>query len=111
MGGSSTNIAFMRVTESDAPVWFAIPDLVASFLETSSVPRILEAWLIIPKGRIETKPFDLLGDPNYPVNMNRGDDLIRCMIEMRSDLQAREKECKEAKNLKKPHAIKLPRTV
>ncbi|MGH2508121.1 MAG: hypothetical protein ACRDHZ_12055, partial [Ktedonobacteraceae bacterium] len=44
------NIGVNVFERSDFPIWFAIPDLIASILLTGRVPKILKAIRIRPKG-------------------------------------------------------------
>jgi hypothetical protein len=46
----------------EVPLWYAIPDLVASALLTSRPPKILRAFRLSPKGRQRLKPVQMRGE-------------------------------------------------
>ncbi|MGA7283658.1 MAG: hypothetical protein WBW87_03870 [Candidatus Cybelea sp.] len=72
---------------SDDPnegLWFALPDLVASVILTGRIPKIVDAFRIVPKGQLaRLRPIELRGavtiDP-------RRQDFFRTVIEERKRL-------------------------
>lgn len=44
------NIGVNILERADRPIWFAIPDLIASALLTGKIPKILDAIRIVPQG-------------------------------------------------------------
>lgn len=72
---------------SDTPVWFAGPDLVASFLLTGRFPMVLRAVEVVPDGRqAGLQPVLLRGQiPIDPIQ----DDFFRRVIEARHALKTR----------------------
>ncbi len=62
-------------------IWYALPDVIASVLLTGRVPKIVEAFRIVPEGILEElKPVKLLG--SVPVDPRSG-DFFRTIIEQR----------------------------
>lgn len=66
---------------SATPLWYAIPDLVASTLLTGRPPKVLQAFRLAPRGRRKSlMPAVLRGE--VPVDPAR-DDFFRFVIEAR----------------------------
>jgi len=56
------NIGVNNLEGSDFPIWFAIPDLINSILQTGKAPKILEAIRIRPEGvQADLRPVALRG--------------------------------------------------
>jgi hypothetical protein len=66
---------------SDKPedgLWYALPDLAASVLLTGRIPRVVEAFRIVPTGQLEgLRPITLRGA--VPIDPRR-DDFFRKVI-------------------------------
>jgi hypothetical protein len=84
-GPAATNIGLNFVT--GPPTWYTLADVVASILLTGKGPRILDAVRFVPVGRIETKPWRLLGDDRYLIDP-RADDVFVGIINLRRAVQA-----------------------
>lgn len=69
---------------SDKPedgIWYTLPDVVASVLLTGRIPRIVDAFRIVPEGQLDgLKTTEILGD--VPVDPASG-DFFRTVIEQR----------------------------
>ena len=81
---------------SSAPLWYAIPDLLASALLTGKPPKVLRAFRLAPKGKQRgLKPVRLRGE--VEVDPKR-EDFLRTVIEARQrikrerDLSSEERE-------------------
>jgi len=72
------NIGVNILEQSDYPIWFAIPDLVASALLTGKAPKILKAIRIVPEGiQRGLKPTALRGKEDIdPISGNLFKSLI-----------------------------------
>jgi hypothetical protein len=86
---------------SGPPIWYALPDMLASVLRTRKVPDILEAIELVPsKERVETKPWRLFGDERYAINLSKQDfftEVVNLRAAVESDLeQAREEDRDDA---------------
>jgi hypothetical protein len=69
---------------SDTPIWFAGPDLVASWLATGQVPDILEVVRMVPVGRQRgLRPVKLRGQIQIDP---ASEDFFRRVIELRHEL-------------------------
>ena len=70
--------------QSDNPkdgIWYALPDVIASVLLTGRVPKIVDAFRIVPEGVLgDLRPVKLLG--SVPVDPRSG-DFFRTIIEQR----------------------------
>jgi|HubBroStandDraft_4_1064222.scaffolds.fasta_scaffold00010_75 hypothetical protein len=78
------NYLFATSDKTEDGLWYALPDLAASVLLTGRVPRIVEAFRIVPTGQLQgLRPITLRGavaiDP-------RRDDFFRKVIEERKRL-------------------------
>jgi len=70
---------------SSAPLWFAIPDLLASALLTGKPPKVLRAFRLVPRGRQRgLKPARLRG--GVEVDPRRS-DFFRTVIEARQRIK------------------------
>jgi len=87
---NENNIGVNILEKSDYPIWFAIPDLVASALLTGKAPKILKAFQVIPEGKQQgLHPIALRGKETIdPITGN----LFRSLIE------AKEREKKRDAN-------------
>ena len=80
------NIGVNYVT-SPIPVWYLLPDIVASWLITGRWPEILDAIDLVPRGQVATTPKALFDDPNYRIDLTR-DDFFTRVIDFRMAIRA-----------------------
>ncbi len=78
----NTNIGLNPLT-SEAPIWYAGPDLVASKLATGSTPKITKAFRLIPHGLQEGMKTTNIGTRTIDPQK---DDFFRVVIEERKKL-------------------------
>jgi hypothetical protein len=81
---------------SDEPLWYSIPDLVASVLLTDKVPRVLRAIRLVAVGRLESLQRALLRGA-IEMNPSRSDVFVamveeRQRIKQRTDLPSNERD-------------------
>jgi hypothetical protein len=71
------------------PQLYALPDLVASKLETGRAPRVLKVLRFqpLPEQQDRVRPFALAGDPRYRIDPAT-DNLIQRLIELRAEVRA-----------------------
>lgn len=75
------NIGVNRIT-SRIPLWYALPDVIASRLLTGKVPKILKAVKFVPKDKQnDLTKTDILGIGIYPKKEN----LFKVLIEKRQE--------------------------
>jgi len=77
------NVGINRIT-SDTPLWYALPDVIASKILTDKAPKILEAIRFVPKGvqdRMITS--EILGVTIDPAK----DNLILVLVEERQKIK------------------------
>lgn len=77
------NVGINRIT-SDTPLWYALPDVIASKILTGKAPKILEAIRFVPKGvqdRMITS--EILGVTIDPAK----DNLIQVLVEERQKIK------------------------
>lgn len=68
---------------SEEPLWFALPDCIASKLLTGKCPEIVEAIQFIPKAPQENMcPIMIAGESDYPIDPLH-DDFFKRLIEYR----------------------------
>jgi hypothetical protein len=86
-GDDSTalNTGLNHVT-SPIPTWYALADVVGSWLLTGRVPEILDAIELVPHGRVETIAKALFGDKRYQIDL-ACDDLFTRVINLRTDIK------------------------
>jgi hypothetical protein len=85
-GPEGRNIADAYV--SGPPIWYALPDVLASVLRTGKVPEILEAIELVPsEERMETKSWRLFGDERYTIDLTK-QDFFTEVINLRSAVKA-----------------------
>jgi hypothetical protein len=80
----SLNVGINHIT-SQKPMWYSLPDVVASKILSSKTPRILRAIRFVPKGRQKLNKVNTLGieiDPNK-------DNIFKILIEKRQELKAK----------------------
>jgi len=78
------NIGLNYVT-SEVPLWYTLPDLIASKLYTGKAPVIEEAIRFVPVGRrLDLKEVEVLG-----MRISPEDNLIKQLIDRRMELKAR----------------------
>jgi hypothetical protein len=96
-GPEGRNIADAYV--SGPPIWYALPDVVASVLRTGKFPEILEAIELIPSAeRVETKPWSLFGDERYAIDLTQQDfftEVINLRSAVKADLELARREGRE----------------
>jgi hypothetical protein len=85
-----SNIGLNILEQSDYPLWYALPDLVASTLFTGKAPKILKAIGIVPVGtQKRLRPISLRGREQVdPVSGN----LFRTLIEAKERVRASDPE-------------------
>ena len=62
--GGENNVGVNFFT-SERPVWYALPDLVASKLETGKTPKIISALRIVPMGQQADLQPTMLGEKSF----------------------------------------------
>jgi hypothetical protein len=82
--GSEWTVGVNRLTSTE-PLWYALPDLVASTLLTGKPPRVLQAFRLVPRGRQRKLRTVQLGggveiDPS-------SESLFRAVIEARQQVK------------------------
>jgi hypothetical protein len=80
----SLNVGINHIT-SQKPMWYPLPDVVASKILSGRTPRILRAIRFVPKGRQKLDKVNTLGieiDPNK-------DNIFKISIEKRQELKAK----------------------
>ncbi|MCI0549778.1 MAG: hypothetical protein L0287_02355 [Anaerolineae bacterium] len=71
---------------SDLPLWYSIPDIIASKLLTGRIPEIVEAIILKPNAeQITTVPVDFFGDPDLRVDVSK-DQIFQRVIELRLEI-------------------------
>jgi len=101
--GSSWGIGINVVT-SDEPLWYSIPDCVASALLTGKAPKVLGAWRLQPKGRISGLTPVLLGGV-VPIAPTEGDPIV-AMVEERQRVK-RDQSLLEGERQRADRSLKL----
>jgi hypothetical protein len=96
-GPEGRNIADAYV--SGPPIWYALPDVLASVLRTGKIPEILEAIELMPsEERVETKPWTLFGDERYTIDLTKQDfftEVINLRSAVKADLEQARHEGRE----------------
>ncbi|AKH38464.1 MULTISPECIES: DNA polymerase domain-containing protein [Nitrosomonas] len=82
---AATNIGLNYVNSGPA-VWYSLADVLASKLLTGKMPHIVDAFKLIPQGRIKTKVWKLFDDEHFTIDLEK-DDLFARVIEMRADIK------------------------
>jgi len=82
---AACNIGVSAVT--GPPVWYALPDVVASVLLAGKVPEILEAVEFVPVGSVKSNAWALFGDERYAVDLDK-QDFFTEVINLRTRVQA-----------------------
>lgn len=81
--GRMFNVGINSLT-SETPLWYTLPDVIASKILTGKAPRILEAIRFVPKGVQENLiPSNILGIPLDPAK----DNLIQVLVEERQRIK------------------------
>lgn len=81
--GRMFNVGINCLT-SKTPLWYALPDVIASKILTGKAPKILEAIRFVPKGVQENLiPSNILGIPLDPAK----DNLIQVLVEERQKIK------------------------
>jgi hypothetical protein len=74
-------------------LWFSLPDVVASVLLTGNVPKIVDAFKLVPIGKLpELRPVRLSGEVRVDP---RNQDLFRTVIEQRKSKAQNERTSQE----------------
>lgn len=81
---AATNIG-LNYVHSKLPVWYCLAEVVASKLNTGKIPKIIDAFKLVPQGCIKTKVWKLFGDERFSIDLEK-DDLFTRVIEMRADI-------------------------
>lgn len=82
---AATNIG-LNYVDSGPAVWYCLADILASKLLTGKIPKIVDAFKLVPQGRIKTKVWRLFGDERFSIDLNK-DDLFARVIEMRVEIK------------------------
>lgn len=82
---AATNIGINYAT-SHLGVWYSLADVVASKLLTGKTPQIIDAFKLVPQGKINTKLWKLFGAERFSIDLTT-DDLFARVIEMRADIK------------------------
>ncbi|SFM86951.1 DNA polymerase domain-containing protein [Nitrosomonas communis] len=82
---AATNIG-LNYVDSGPAVWYSLADALASKLLTGKTPHIVDAFKLVPQGRIKTKVWNLFGDKHFTIDLEK-DDLFARVIEMRADIK------------------------
>lgn len=77
----------VNVVTSPIPTWYALADVIASWLLTGKAPHIVDAIELVPHGRVVTTHWRLFGDERYSIDLAT-DDLFTRVIELRSEVKA-----------------------
>jgi hypothetical protein len=89
---SPFNVGINHVT-SEEPLWYALPDIIASKLLTGKSPKIINAIRFIPKEKqTGLKSSRILGIPIDPTN----DNLIQVLVEERQRIKHQEESRQKA---------------
>ena len=89
---SGENNVGVNILTSEKPIWYALPDLVASKLQTGKAPKIVSAFRVIPEGRQPGLQPTTLGGTQFDP---RTGDFFKLVIETRERLK-RDKRLSEA---------------
>lgn len=81
---AATNIG-LNYAYSDLPVWYCLADVLASKFLIGKTFKIIDAFKLVPQGRIKTKVWKLFGDERFSINLEKA-DLFTRVIEMRADI-------------------------
>lgn len=85
-------------------LWFSLPDVIASVILTGKVPKIIDAFRIVPRGILPgLKPIRLRGEIEVDP---RNQDLFRVAIEQRKRLKSRT-DISEAEKKRLDKALKV----
>ncbi len=77
------NVGINKLTSKE-PLWYALPDVIASKLQSGKSPKILKAIRFVPKGvQDELTPSKVLGIPIDPSK----DNLIQLLVEERQKIK------------------------
>lgn len=82
---AATNIGLNHVT-SHLEVWYSLADVLASKLLTGKTAQVIDAFKLVPEGRIGTKQWKLFDDERFSIDLAT-DDLFARVIEMRADIK------------------------
>ena len=95
--GNDRQVALNYLYASDNPalesLWFSLPDVVASVLLTGKIPKIVDAFKLVPVGKLSGLRPTMLGGEVAVNPLTQ--DLFRTVIEQRKSL-ARRKNLSEA---------------
>ena len=80
--GTTQNIGINYLT-SEAPIWFAGPDIIAAILLTGKVPRIERAIRVVPHGK-QAKLASTSLRGMVEVDANKKDSLFKHVVEQRA---------------------------
>ena len=81
---SGENNVGVNILTSEKPIWYALPDLIASKLETGKTPKIISAFRVVPEGQQAELQPTTLGETQFDP---RTDDFFRIVIENRERLK------------------------
>ncbi|SFF03391.1 DNA polymerase domain-containing protein [Nitrosomonas sp. Nm166] len=87
---AATNIG-LNYVDCGPAVWYCLADVVASNLLIGKEPNIVDAFKLVPKGRIQTKVWKLFDDERFTIDLEK-DDLFARVIEMRADIKKQMKQ-------------------
>ncbi|GJL73399.1 MAG: hypothetical protein NMNS01_25980 [Nitrosomonas sp.] len=86
---AATNIG-LNYVDSGPAAWYCLADVLASKLLTGRTPKVIDAFKLVPQGRIKTKVWRLFGDERFSIDLEK-DDLFARVIEMRADIKEKMK--------------------
>ncbi len=69
------------------PMWYTLADVIASILLTKKVPEILEAFELVPFGKVQTQPIALFGDRARTLDLSEH-DLFTAIVDLRDRVKA-----------------------
>lgn len=93
--GGSRTIGLNRLSAKFG-LWYTLADCIASTLLAGKAPQVLQAVRFNPKGKQRgLASIAIAGDERYIIDPNK-DDLFKRVIELRGEVQTREKEVKAA---------------
>ena len=81
------------------PAWYALPDVIGSWLLTGKWPDVAEAVELVPSiERIETKPLAFFGDAQHTIDPQT-QDMFTEVISMRREIKAERDAAKKGGDL------------
>ena len=86
---TTANNIGLNYLKSDSDLWYTLPDVIDSILQTGKVPQVQEVIQFIPKGVQQgLQPLALLGKPEYTIDPGK-EDFVKRIIELRKIVQGK----------------------